>query len=187
MLKSKKCKNSLSSSLAIIIFLAACSNTEITQQKEEFHPVSFLTGKPGGTKMIDINKKEQSGDNMPINALLWRAALDIASFVPLDDVDTFGGSIVTEWYQSADKPNQRVKLTFFILGLELRSDAVKVHVYTQEKLDNNWVDTGQDEQLARKLEGLVLTRAREIRATSISETTKQYQRSKTLLVIIPVQ
>ena len=45
-----------------------------------------------------------------------RAALDVASFVPLDDVDTFGGSIVTEWHQPKDTPNQRLKLTMFVLA-----------------------------------------------------------------------
>jgi hypothetical protein len=53
---------------------------------------------------------------LPVNALLWRAALDIASFVPLDDVDTFGGSIVTEWHQPKETPNQRLKLTMFVVG-----------------------------------------------------------------------
>ena len=41
---------------------------------------------------------------MPVNAIAWRAALDIASLVPLADVDTFGGTIVTEWYSLADRP-----------------------------------------------------------------------------------
>jgi len=109
---------------------------------------------------------------LPVNALLWRAALDVASFVPLDDVDTFGGSIVTEWHQSAGNPDQRLKLTIFVLGVELRSDAVKVQTYTQKKLGNDWVDSGRDEALARKLEDLILTRARELRAASVSETTQ---------------
>jgi len=108
---------------------------------------------------------------MPVNALLWRAALDIASFVPLDDVDTFGGSIVTEWHQRADNPDQRLKLTIFVLGVELRSDAVRVQTYTQKKSGNDWIDTGRDQTLARKLEDLILSRAREIRAELNSETT----------------
>ena len=36
---------------------------------------------------------------LPLNALLWRSSLDIVATIPLDDVDTFGGTIVTEWYQ----------------------------------------------------------------------------------------
>jgi hypothetical protein len=65
-----------------------------------------------------------------------------------------------------------VKINHFFLGVELRSDAIKVQTYTQKKLGNDWVDSGRDEALARKLEDLILTRARELRAASVSETTQ---------------
>ena len=107
---------------------------------------------------------------MPVNALLWRAALDIASFVPLDDVDTFGGSIVTEWHQPKANPDQRLKLTMFVVGRELRSDAIIVRAYIQNRLGTEWVDAGRDEALGRKLEDLVLSRARELRAAATAET-----------------
>jgi len=155
------------------LLLSSCSGLKTTPVEQPKEPVSIFTGKPGGVKLSDFGSNDaSSGDSLPVNALLWRAALDIASFVPLDDVDTFGGSIVTEWHQSADNPDQRLKLTIFIIGLELRSDAVKVQTYTQKKLGNDWVDSGRDETLARKLEDLILTRARELRAASISETTQ---------------
>ena len=110
---------------------------------------------------------------MPVNALLWRAALDIASIVPLDDVDTFGGSIVTEWYVPGDRPHRRLKLAIFVVGLELRSDAVQVRAYVQVKSAKNkeWTTAGRDEQLGRKLEELILTRARELRASVVNETS----------------
>ena len=65
-----------------------------------------------------------------------------------------------------------LKLTIFVLGLELRSDAIKVQAYTQKKLSNDWVDSGRDEALALRLEELILTRARELRAASVSEITQ---------------
>ena len=108
---------------------------------------------------------------MPVNALLWRAALDIASFVPLDDVDTFGGSIVTEWYVPKDQPNRRLKLAVFVIGLELRSDAIQVRAYVQTREGDVWTNAGRDSALGRKLEDLILTRARELRAAAVSETS----------------
>jgi hypothetical protein len=158
--------------LCTTLLLSACSGLKTTPATTPEEPVSVITGKPGGTKLSDLIKKDQPGVGMPVNALLWRAALDVSSFIPLDDVDTFGGSIVTEWHQSADNPDQRLKLTIFIIGLELRSDAVKVQTYIQKKRGNDWVDSGRDETLARRLEDLILTRARELRAASISETTQ---------------
>ena len=107
---------------------------------------------------------------LPINALLWRASLDIVSTIPIDDVDTYGGTIITEWYSLADSPNERIKMTFFVLDLELRSDAIRVQVYVQRQENGVWVDSGTDSALGRKLEELVLTRAREIRAAGVNET-----------------
>ena len=152
------------------LLLSSCSGLKTTPVKEPEEPVSVLTGKAGGIKLSDFGKKDQPSDGLPINALLWRAALDIASVVPLDDVDTFGGSIVTEWHQSESSKNQRLKLAIFVIGRELRSDAVTVQAYLQNRRGAEWIDAGRDEALGRKLEDLILTRARELRATSVSET-----------------
>ena len=158
--------------LVPFLWLGACSKLDIKPQPPEPEPVSILTGKSGGTNLLDFGASEPTANSMPVNALLWRAALDIASFVPLDDVDTFGGSIVTEWYQSADQPNQRLKLSFFVNGPELRSDAIAVQAYLQKRAGDSWIDAGRNDQLARRLEDLVLTRARELRAASLGETTQ---------------
>ena len=161
----------LSFSLGTALLLSSCSGLKTTPVEEPQEPVSIITGKAGGLKLSDFDSKESSpGDSLPVNALLWRAALDIASFVPLDDVDTFGGSIVTEWHHPKDRPNQRLKLTMFVIGRELRSDAITVRAYIQKRSSNEWVDAGRDEALGRKLENLVLTRARELRAATRFET-----------------
>ena len=167
--KFTRCSWIMSFSLGTVLLLSSCSGLTTTPVKEPEEPVSVFTGKPGGTKLSDFGKKDQSSDGLPVNALLWRAALDVASFVPLDDVDTFGGSIVTEWHQPKDTPNQRLKLTMFVIGRELRSDAITVRAYIQNRLGTEWVDAGRDEALGRKLEDLVLTRARELRAAATAE------------------
>ena len=161
----------LSFSLGTALLLSSCSGLKTSPVEQPKEPVSIFTGKPGGIKLSDFGSKDaSSGDSLPVNALLWRAALDIASFVPLDDVDTFGGSIVTEWHQPKETPNQRLKLTMFVVGRELRSNAITVHAYIQNRLGTEWVDAGRDEALGRKLENLVLTRARELRAAATAET-----------------
>jgi len=161
----------LSLSLGTTLLLSSCAGLKTTPVEQPEEPVSVITGKPGGLKLSDFGTKEtSSGDSLPVNALLWRAALDIASFVPLDDVDTFGGSIVTEWHQPKATPNQRLKLTMFVVGRELRSDAITVRAYIQNRLGTEWVDAGRDEELGRKLEDLVLSRARELRAAATAET-----------------
>ena len=158
---------------SLLLHLGGCSGLDIQPPEPEKKPISVLTGKPQGTPIGELfNQKGQTG-GLPVNALLWRAALDIASFVPLDDVDTFGGSIVTEWYAPDEDPYKRLKLAVFVVGMELRSDAIQVRAYVQVKSADKkeWITAGRDNKLARKIEDLILTRARELRAAVISETS----------------
>ena len=64
------------------------------------------------------------------------------------------------------------EIVIFCNGLELRSDAITVQTYLQKRAGDSWVDAGSDDQLARRLEDLVLARARELRAASFGETTQ---------------
>ena len=166
----------------LILYIVACSLSACAIEKQDpmtqnerpndLNSVSVLTGKSGGTNILELGKSfSDKSSGLPVNALLWRAALDIASFVPLDDVDTFGGSIVTEWYVPEDQPNRRLKLAVFVVGIELRSDAIQVRAYVQTRDGNGWTNAGRDAELGRKLEDLILTRARELRAAAISETS----------------
>jgi hypothetical protein len=156
----------------LFLYLSGCSGMDIKSPEPEKKPVSILTGKAQGTPIEELlGQKNANSSGLPVNALLWRAALDIASFVPLDDVDTFGGSIVTEWYVPEGQPNRRLKLAVFVVGLELRSDAIQVRAYVQNRDGNTWANAGRDADLGRKLEDLILTRARELRAAAMSETS----------------
>lgn len=156
--------------LGTALLLSSCTNLTAPSDEKPEEPVSVFTGKPGGLRLADLGEKDQTKNNIPVNAILWRASLDIASFVPLDDVDTFGGSIITEWYQPKDRSTQRLKLAIFVMGLELRSDAITVRAYVQTWNGTEWVDTGRDEALSKKLEDLVLARARELRAVGMAQT-----------------
>ena len=155
------------------LFLASCSNLSQTPQTQnEEGPVSILTGKTGGWKLSDFGKiTKQNSGSMPVNAILWRAALEVVSLLPIADVDTFGGTIISEWYSKPDNPDERLKLTVFVVDRELRSDAVRVtvHVQTRDGVDGIWGSSVRDETFARRLEDLILNRAREIRAESLSD------------------
>jgi hypothetical protein len=155
-----------------LLILAACSGSGQTIPTSDEDQGSFLTGRAQqGLSLSDFgNLMGSNTGGLPINALLWRASLDIVSSIPIDDIDTFGGTIITEWYSLRDSPNERIKITFFVLDLELRSDAIRVKVHVQRQENGVWVDGGTDSALGRKLEELVLTRAREIRAAGIAET-----------------
>ena len=157
--------------IAFILALTSCTGVVGKPPEKEKGPGSILTGKDTqGISLFDTDKNTAGETSLPINALLWRASLDIASSIPLDDIDAFGGTIVTEWYQLDDNTDERIKLAIFVLDRELRSDGIRVVVYVQKRHGNDWRDEGTDSEMGNRLEDLILTRAREIRAAAVSET-----------------
>ena len=160
--------------LILIAGLTACSSlepkTDIPATDKE-DPGSFITGRSeSGVSLSDItglSNKESSG--IPVNALLWRASLDITSILPIDDIDVFSGTVITDWYSLPSQPREQIKLAIFVLDKELRSDAIRVVVYVQSRKGDVWQDAGIDPELAIRLEDLILTRARELRASSVTQ------------------
>lgn len=102
-----------------------------------------------------------------VNSYLWRAALDTVSFAPLVQADANGGVIVTDWFTNPNAPGERVKLTVTVLDQELRADALRVAAARQVQQNGAWVDTAVSAATVQKLEDIILTRARDIRRTSV--------------------
>jgi hypothetical protein len=98
-----------------------------------------------------------------VNSYLWHATLDTLSFIPLASADPFGGVIITEWYSPPNTPNERLKVTIYILDQRLRADGIKIAVFRQTRSNEGWVDSPVNPDTATKLEDSILTRARELR------------------------
>ena len=103
-----------------------------------------------------------------VNAYLWRAALDTVSFMPLTQVDSNGGVIVTDWYANPNTPNERMKLTVSILDQDLRADAVRVAASRQLNTGGQWTDAPVAAQTVQRLEEIILGRARDLRRGSVA-------------------
>ena len=103
-----------------------------------------------------------------VNAYLWRAAIDTLSFAPLLSSDSSGGVIVTDWYSRPANPGERVKLTVSILDSELRADALRVAASRQVNQNGAWVAAPVSAATVQKLEDIILTRARDLRRTTVS-------------------
>jgi hypothetical protein len=101
-----------------------------------------------------------------VNSYLWHATLDTLSFLPLQSADPFGGVIITDWYSAPEDPNERMKVTIYILDRRLRSDGLKIAVFRQTHSADGWVDAAVNPDTAIKLEDAILTRARELRLAS---------------------
>lgn len=165
-------KISLYAALATsVLLLAACEGVETkaeypTRQQGDSDAVygerEGLFGK-GGLGLFGNKKEKQDVSGITVNAYLWRAALDTISFMPISNADPFGGTIITDWYQSPGVNNERIKANIFILGRTLRTDGLKVTLFRQTAKGANWQDAAVDPKTVTALEDAILTRARQLR------------------------
>jgi Domain of unknown function (DUF3576) len=102
-----------------------------------------------------------------VNAYIWRAALETVGFMPLMQTDAATGVILSDWYVNPAIPGERVKVSVFVLDQDLRADAVKVSAQRQEARAGAWTDVAVRAGTVQKLEETILTRARQIRQSTV--------------------
>ena len=120
---------------------------------------------PGGITFGGPDRPEtQGGGGIGVNSFLWRASLDTLSFMPLASADPFGGVIITAWYSPPEFPDERFKITVYILDRQLRADGLKVAAFRQQRKGAaSWRDAAVAKETATDLENAILTRARQLR------------------------
>jgi Domain of unknown function (DUF3576) len=162
----------------LLLGLAACSASRPVAETEYQDP-RYKGGEQGKLfsdqglvlgvgKNGDGSRDTGTGGALGVNAYLWRGALDTLSFMPLASADPFGGVIITDWYQPPAASGERFKATAYILGRQLRADAVRVTIFRQVEQGGQWVDAPVSQVTTGEIENKVLARARELRAQSAS-------------------
>ena len=116
---------------------------------------------------VPVNLAPTQLTTIGVNAYLWRAAIDTVSFAPLLQADPSSGVIITDWYSQPQAPGERVKLTVTILDQNLRADALRVAASRQVNTSGTWVDAPVAAATVQKLEDIILTRARDLRRTTV--------------------
>ena len=140
--------------ISLLSLYSCTSNNEIAEQKPK--PGLFSKDASKGVTISDFLNKDSQSEKFYINSFLWRASLDVLSFAPFQSTDAFGGIIVTEWVKKND---QHIKLTALIKSRDLRSEGINIKVY----IKNNKNEISEDLVLSRKIEDLILTKARVLR------------------------
>lgn len=168
----------LSQVLGFLLFasvLAACSGVtsepgekyEYSRQQQSMMSTGLITGDTiylfGGPD----DKAPEGGSGIGVNSFLWRASLDTISFMPLLSADPFGGVIITDWHAAAAAPRERFKLNIYILGRALRADGVRVAVFRQVRDGAGWRDAAVPAKTGTRIEDAILTRARQLRNSSL--------------------
>ena len=136
------------------MFFSCSSNNEVATKKPE--PGLFSKDASKGISITDFMNRDSETEKFYVNSFLWRASLDVLSFAPFQSTDAFGGIIVTEWFK---KNNQQIKLTALIKSRDLRSEGINVKAYIKNSKD----EVSEDIVLSRKIEDLILSKARKLR------------------------
>ena len=141
--------------LLLSLLLSSCSsNNEVVTKKPE--PGLFSKDASKGISITDFLNRDSQSEKFYVNSFLWRASLEVLSIAPFQSTDAFGGIIITEWFK---KNNQQIKFTALIKSRDLRSEGIKIKAYIR----NNQNEISEDIEFSRKIEDLILTKARELR------------------------
>ena len=171
--------------LLAVVLLAGCENLQteavypekVPGTKNKYNPrpspntqqQDTIFG-PGGLFSNDRPKQDNgSGGGIGVNSFLWRASLDTLSFMPLASADPFGGVIITDWYSPPSTPNERFKVTVYILDRRLRADGLKASLFHQRREGDEWRNVPVARKTVTELEDTILTRARELRRDFLGE------------------
>ena len=159
-----------------LLSILSCSGIDIKKPEPEKKRESIFGGpltystdtgsfSTGPVELPNLSNKSNSNlTSLPINELLWKSTLDTLDFISYEKIDPFSGIIITDWFINQNNGKIRNKITVSFSSSELKTTSIKVSV-TREKFDNNqWVSDGYSDGLARKIEDLILTRARELRS-----------------------
>lgn len=131
----------------------------------------------GGVSVATLNAGRAGGilgedekGRLPVNKYLWQGALDTLSFLPLASTDPFTGVIATDWGATPEAPDERFKVTAFVVSPVLSAASLKVAVYREARnAEGVWLPAQVSPDTARRLEDAILTRARQIRIAELGE------------------
>lgn len=121
----------------------------------------------GGVSIFGGGRRGGDNAGIGVNSFLWRASLDTLNFMPLASADPFGGVIITDWYSDPTTPSERFKATVYILDSRLRADALNVSIFRQTQVNGAWIDATVDPDTEIQIENAILTRARQLRLSTV--------------------
>ncbi len=144
-------------------------------------PVATSTADPMDTEatlwtVLGLAKRESEQNVGPqtgnaVSPILWRATQDTLHFAGFASEDPMTGLLVTDWYSPPGKPNERLRVSVFVLSRALRSDSLAVTVERQARSTvAEWRDTPVARDVVTGLENAILQRARQIRAERYRDT-----------------
>ncbi|MER2507407.1 DUF3576 domain-containing protein [Amaricoccus sp.] len=137
--------------------LSACGDAE-TQTQSAIEKRN-IANEVSEESIFDLFRQRNQPDlGVAVNKDIWRASLDILSFLPLESADPFSGVLITGWGRVAGDPTP-FRVTVYVSSAALDARSLKVAAFRQQ----GGRAVGVTEADNRALENAILTRARQLR------------------------
>ena len=123
--------------LSFFLTLYSCKNEidPITGEKKRYETnvnkkVQSAVESGGGIIFGGNRNKQQNTYDFATSNVLWRASLDVISFMPLANLSYSGGVITTDWYTNDNK--EMIKINIRFLSQELQTSSVMVTGFNKQ-------------------------------------------------------
>ena len=155
--------------LAIIVFSLSACNGKLPGADARKYPAdpkkrveqNLKEGRGFRLNSMLENQKKGGVFDFASSNELWRASLDVISFMPLASANYSGGIIITDWYSNEMNSDESIKISIRFLTNEIRSDALDVKVFNRKCIDNsiNCKITSTDKVLVTEIKKQILKKA----------------------------
>jgi len=118
---------------------------------------------------------------------MWRASMDVLSFVPFSNASYSGGILITEWFDgnSKDKSEKRdLKITVRFLSNEIRADALDIGIH-ERKCQNSNTSCSVNKiksELEPDIKLAILKRAAFLQKNEFSNNAKKFRKKRNTTV-----
>ena len=121
--------------------------------------------------VLGLGKKKHPDEDLgpqtgrTVSPVLWQASLETFKFAGIESQDPVTGLIVTKWYSPPNQPDERLRVSVFVLSRALHSDSVAITVERETRAaGGGWQKTPVAKDVVEGLESAILTRAQQIHA-----------------------
>lgn len=140
--------------LGAALGLAACGSTQTAQQAKD-DSLRYAGVEPGGSRLWDLfSNQADPNTTVEVNKYIWKAALEVLNFLPIESADPFSGVLVTG-YGTPPGGGTPYRATILVQDPALDARSLKVALSTR--------GGAASPATTRAVEDAILTRARQLR------------------------
>ena len=152
------------------VFLANCGI--ISEAKDPLNKEKEMDEKYGDFAKEAVKRAEKNrtsfmdllgGSSAQFNEnIIWNVALDKISFMPIQSSDQMSGIITTEWFQTGNDLDNRIKLVIHVKSDIVEDSSLEVKVFKEVFDGTKWNTSNQNTELALKIKKSILDSAQEL-------------------------